>query len=143
MSFADTYHSDVWAKCKFLTRLMLCLGAFVIWVLPVKYSLFNSLSVAFVCCLILYFSALQKREKKSLVSKLEEIEAKNAKNIFDMSDDEFVAYCKHKGLNDQDIMIAECIYRKHLKGAILYQTIGYSKAQTIRIRKKLNKILEI
>jgi len=142
MNFSHTYHSDVWAKCKFLTRLMLCCGVFVIWIMPIRYSLFNCLFVAFICCLILYYAGLAKEEKNRLKETIIEQDKKLKRNIHDMSDDEFVDYCKHKGLSQQDIMIATCIYRKRLKGQELYDTIGYSKPQTIRIRKRISKCLE-
>lgn len=54
INFADTYHSDSWSHCKMWTRVMLCSGVFAMWVLPIPYTLFNGLFVAFICCLILY-----------------------------------------------------------------------------------------
>ena len=66
VNFSNTYHSDSWDHCKFCTRLMLCIGIFILWVLPLPYSLFNSLFVAFACCLILYLVAISSDEKKQL-----------------------------------------------------------------------------
>lgn len=42
---------------------------------------------------------------------------------------------------EQETMIADCIIRKELKGNELYNAIGYSKRQTINIRKRIfNKL---
>lgn len=64
INFADTYHSNSWKHCKKWTRIMLCVGVVVLWLLPVRYSLFNGLFVAFACCLVLYLVSLEVNEKK-------------------------------------------------------------------------------
>lgn len=73
INFADTYHSDSWKHCKMWTRIMLCVGVFALWILPIKYSLFNGLFVAFVCCLILYLISLEVNEKKSIKKENEKL----------------------------------------------------------------------
>lgn len=130
--FDDTYHSNSWKHCRFWTRTMLCLGVIVLSISPIRYSLLNPFFVSTCCCEILYLVAIEVNIKRKMLKR----------NLLEMSDDEFVSYCKHKKLNQQDIMIADCLFRKQLKGEDLYTTIGYSKSQTIRIRKRLNKILK-
>lgn len=76
INFAKTYHSDSWKHCKFWTRTMLCVGVTVLWILPIKYSLFNGLFVAFGCCLVLYLVALETEEKKRIKKENEELSAK-------------------------------------------------------------------
>lgn len=55
--------------------------------------------------------------------------------------EDFNKYCMMKGLTNDEIKIATYIIRDEIKGESLYSTIGYSKAQTIRIRKRIfNKL---
>ena len=121
--FAETYHSNKWKHCKKWTRIMLCSGVFVMWILPIKYSLFNGLFVAFLCCLILYLVALEVNEKKEIKrynKKLElEIEKliaelKIYKNIdlYKMTETELRAYAQSKGLSETicDTLILRIIH---------------------------------
>ena len=71
INFASTYHSDSWKHCKMWTRIMLCSGVFTLFILPIPYSLFNGLFIAFVCCLILYLVALESAEKNDLKRKMQ------------------------------------------------------------------------
>ena len=66
INFASTYHSDSWKHCKMWTRIMLCTGVFVLWILPIPYSIFNGLFVAFACCLVLYLVSIEVNEKKQI-----------------------------------------------------------------------------
>ena len=131
INFDLTYHSDSWRHCKFWTRTMLCLGVFLLWILPIKHTIINSFIVAFGCCLVLYLVAVETNEKKLLLNKL------NNKNIYAMNEQELHDYCKRKGLCDYDIKMADAIFRQQLKGKDLYLKLGYSKRQTLRIKKRL------
>lgn len=110
---------------------MLCLGVFILWILPIKYTLINAFVVALGCCLVLYLVAVEVDEKKSLLKQREN------KNIYTMTEEEFYEYCKSKGISEYDTKIANVIFRKQIKGQELYDKIGYSKSQTLRIRKRL------
>lgn len=74
--FARTYHSDRWKHCKKWTKIMLNSGVFTMWLMPIKYSVFNGIIVAFLCCLILYWVALETDEKKQIKKENEELSAK-------------------------------------------------------------------
>lgn len=125
IQFDLTYHSDDWNTCKFWTRTMLCASVFALWVSPIKYTLLNSLFVAFLCCLILYLIALHTK-----------------KNIYSMSKDELYNYCVSKGLDDVECKIAYYVIIEKLKGKELYDTIGYSEAQAKRKRKKILSLIK-
>ena len=114
---------------------MLCIGVYILWILPIKFTIINPFLVALGCCLVLYLVAVEVNEKKALYKKI------NNKNIYTMQDVEFFEYCKSKGMSDYDITIADTIFRKHIKGNELYKKLGYSKRQTLRIRKKLHEKL--
>lgn len=120
VKFDLTYHSDSWKTCKFWTRTMLCLGVFTLWILPIRYTLFNSLFVAFACCLVLYLVA--KHTKK---------------NIYAMNKEELYEHCRNRGLSEEDCQIAYIIVIERLKGKDLYEAIGYSEAQSKRKRKAI------
>lgn len=149
--FSDTYHSDSWKKCKMWTRIMLCTGVFIVWLFPVEYSLCGSLGVAFICCLILYFVALESKDKKKLKKQNENLQNEiNAllqkikhKDIWAMNETELYEHCRNCGLSEDDCKIAYLIVIERLKGQELYNTIRYSESQSKRKRKQiLNKIIK-
>ena len=135
VNFDNTYHSDEWSKCKKYTRTMLILGVFALWLLPIEYSLFNSICVALICCIVLYLVANEVDEKKSLKLKY------SHKNIYAMNKEELYEHCRNCGLDDVECKIAYYVVIERLKGKELYETIGYSEAQTKRKRKKILKLL--
>lgn len=120
INFDYTYHSDSWRNCKFWTRTMLNIGVFVLWILPIRYTLFNGIFMAFICCLVLYLIALKTRP-----------------NIYAMNEEELYEHCRSRGLDDADCKIAKLIVIDRLKGEALYYAIGYSERQTKRKRKKI------
>ena len=122
-SFPKTFHSTKY-KCVFYS-IMMFMGMIYV-VIPKSISLVCSVFVASLACYILY-----------LIKDYNDLKAESEKSIKEMTDMEFKTYCKHKGLTDQQTMIAECIYRKDLKGVDLYNAIGYSCRQTQRIRKQI------
>lgn len=136
--FDLTYHSDTWNHCKFWTRTMLNSGVFVLWVLPIRYSLFNALFVSFMCCLILYLVAVEVKEKKEIKSELEKY---TSKDIWQMNEEELYERCIQCGLSDVDCKIANIIIIQRLKGKDFYEAINYSESQSKRKRKEiLNKL---
>jgi hypothetical protein len=100
-------------------------------VLPIGVSLVCSVFVSSLSCYILY-----------LIKDYSDLKKEAEKTLQEMTDEEFKQYCRHKGLTEQQVMIAECIYRKSLKGQDLYKAIGYSCRQTQRIRKEIAEKLE-
>jgi hypothetical protein len=122
INFDLTYHSNSWATCKLWTRTMLCSGVFLLWILPIKYTLLNGLFVGFLCAFILYLIEYYRRPKP---------------NIYAMSEDELYAHCRRRGLDDADCKIAYFMIIERLKGKELYEAIGYSERQTKRKRKKI------
>lgn len=127
-SFPKTFHSTKY-KCIFYS-IMLFAGMIQI-VLPIEVSLFSSVFVSSLSCYILY-----------LIKDYSDLKKEAEKTLQEMTDEEFKQYCRHKGLTEQQVMIAECIYRKSLKGQDLYKAIGYSCRQTQRIRKEIAEKLE-
>lgn len=148
INFASTYHSDSWKHCKMWTRIMLCVGVFVLWVLPIKYSLFNGLFVAFGCCLILYLVSIEVNQKKMYQKQLSELQLEVAKimseinekpkvDIYAMSAEELYSHCRKCGLDDVECKIAYFVVIERLKGKDLYNAIGYSEIQSKRKRKSI------
>ena len=81
--FDKTYHSDSWPHCKMWTRIMLVCGVFMLWLLPLEYSLFNALFVATICCLVLYLVAVEVEQKKSLIPTHKNIYAMNETELYE------------------------------------------------------------
>jgi len=111
INFKDTYHSNSWKHCKFWTRTMLCSGVTVLWLLPVKYSLFNGLFVAFGCCLVLYLVAIEVNEKKRIKKENEELQTQIEELL-----------SKHNSPKEKILTICEelCISKRDTKVAELY-----------------------
>lgn len=148
INFADTYHSDSWKHCKKWTRIMLCVGVFLMWILPIKYSLLNGLIIAFACCLVLYLVAIEVNEKKRIKKELAELQCEVAKilaeindkpqvDIYAMDDEELYKHCRSRGLDDVECKIANFVVIQRLKGRELYDAIGYSEIQSKRKRKSI------
>lgn len=127
-SFPKTFHSTKY-MCIFYSIMMFTGMIYV--VLPIGVSLVCSVFVSSLSCYILY-----------LIKDYSDLKKATEKTLQEMTDEEFKQYCRHKGLTEQQVMIAECIYRKSLKGQDLYKAIGYSCRQTQRIRKEIAEKLE-
>lgn len=106
IKFDDTYHSSSWKHCKFWTRTMLCSGVTMLWFLPIKYTLFNALAVAFICCLTLYLVAIETNEKKGLQAELKELKEKLIKT----PEQELIDKCHNAKLCKRDTEIAILYY---------------------------------
>ena len=91
---------------------MLCVGVFVLWILPIPYSIFNGLFVAFACCFILYLVSLEVNEKK----RLKRENAKLHKEITELLEkeespkDKLLRLCEERGINDRNTQIAIMYY---------------------------------
>ena len=112
INFADTYHSDSWKHCKMWTRIMLCTGVFVMWALPIPYTLFNGLFVAFVCCLILYLVALETNEKKRIIKENQALYAQVEELLEKTNSPEqkILDICKQEHINARNTKVAIMYY---------------------------------
>lgn len=123
INFADTYHSDNWNHCKMWTRIMLCAGVFVLWLLPVQYTLFNGLFVAFVCCLVLYLVALESADKRRVSKENEEMRQQLtellAKEI--SPKDKLLQLCEEKCISERDTKVAVMYYIDRMKPKQIWQ----------------------
>lgn len=150
INFASTYHSDSWKHCKMWTRIMLCLGVFVLWVLPVEYSLFNGLFVAFACCLVLYLVSLEVAEKKRIAKENAELHSQ----ITELLDkevspkDKLLKLCEEKNISERDTKIAVMYYIDRCTPKQIWQYLCANKMDITwdsvykllnRLNKKLNK----
>ena len=150
INFADTYHSNKWKHCKLWTRIMLNVGVFTMWILPIEYTLFNGLFVAFGCCLVLYLVALETNEKKAykrtikLLERdvLELVRKLNHKDIYAMDENELYEHCRKCGLSEDDCKLAYYVIIERLQGKELYKAINYSERHTKRKRAKVMKIIQ-
>lgn len=117
INFADTYHSDSWKHCKKWTRIMLCVGVVVLWLLPVRYSLFNGLFVAFGCCLVLYLVSLEVNEKKLIKKQNEELFNQISKLLDKQSNpkERLLKVCEEENISERDTKIAVMYYIERMK----------------------------
>lgn len=112
------------SSCLFVTCTIIFFSA--MYCLPLAFSLLSAIPLALFVCWFGY--VLQDHIDAHIIP---------TKNIYEMTDTEFTEFGISKGLTDCEIMIADRIWRKHLKGQQLYNAIGYSKRQTIRLRKSI------
>ncbi len=149
INFASTYHSDSWKHCKMWTRIMLCVGVIILWVLPVRYSLFNGLFVAFGCCLVLYLVSLEVAEKKRIAKENVELYSQITK-LLDKEvspKDKLLKLCEEKNINERDTKIAVMYYVDRCTPKQIWQYLCANKMDITwdsvykllnRLNKKLN-----
>ena len=153
INFNATYHSDSWKHCKMWTRIMLCVGVFVLWILPVKYSLFNGLFVAFGCCLVLYLVALEVAEKKLIKQENEELQSQldititklekfEKVDLYKMSENDLRSFGANFGLSEVQLDILVLRIVNHLKISEICKYCNYGrttiKYHISKIKEKLN-----
>ena len=112
IAFSDTYHSDKWEHCRKWTRIMLCSGAIVMFILPFPYTVFNGLFVAFGCCLILYLVALEVNEKKEIKRENKRLtnELMLALKQEPSPKEKLLKMCEEKNISERDTKIALMYY---------------------------------
>ena len=111
INFADTYHSDSWKHCRTWTRIMLIIGVCVLFVLPLRYSLFNGLFVAFGCCLVLYLVSLEVNQKKLIIKQNEELHTQIEQLLNSESPKEkLLKICHDMDISARDTAIATMYY---------------------------------
>lgn len=146
INFADTYHSDKWKHCKKWTRIMLKIGVFVLWLLPIKYSLFNGLFVAFGCCLVLYLVSLEVNEKKLIIKENEHLLEKITK-LLDKEKDpksKILKVCEDEGVSERDTKIAIMYYIDRMKPKQIWEWLCDNRenieyASVYKLLNRLNK----
>lgn len=96
---------------------MLCIGVFILWLLPVKYSLFNGLFVAFGCCLVLYLVSLEVNEKKRIIKENEELQTQIITLLNKQEDpkEKILKLCREQCISERDTKIAIMYYIDHMK----------------------------
>lgn len=117
INFADTYHSDSWKHCKKWTRIMLCVGVVVLWLLPVKFSLFNGLFVAFGCCLVLYLVSLEVNEKKLIKKQNQELfnQISELLDKYNNPKERLLRLCEEENISERDTKVAVMYYIDRMK----------------------------
>lgn len=150
--FSRTYHSDSWKFCKFCTRSMLCLGVFLMWILPINYSLFNCLLVALVCCVVLYWIALETDKKKLFKSQnlklqieldkaVTKLETYNNLDLHKMTETELRQFGASRQLSEiqQDILVMRIIEHLKISEICRYRNYGRTtiKYHISEIKRKL------
>lgn len=131
INFADTYHSNSWKHCKMWTRIMLCIGVFVLWLLPIQYSLFNGLFVAFGCCLVLYLVALESADKKRIIKENTELQSQITQ-LLDKEvspKDKLLKLCEEKCISERDTKVAIMYYIDRMKPKQIWYWLCDNKQQ--------------
>lgn len=147
--FDDTYHSDNWRHCKKWTRIMLCTGVFVMWILPIPYSVWKSVVVAFVCCLILYLVAIETNEKKFYYKRNQELEKQVEELLAQSVDpqDKLINMCRTLNISNRDTNIAVKYYIEKWKPKQIWQWLCENEwnmeyDSVYKIINRLNKKLK-
>lgn len=128
---------------------MLCSGVFVMWLFPIKYSLVGGISVAFICCLILYLVALETNEKKALKRENRILQA-DITELLKKSEDpkeRLLRICAEKDISERDTKIAVMYYIDRMKPKQIWkwlcdnrENMEYDSVYILlnRLNKKLN-----
>lgn len=127
--FDKQYHCGTTCQCLIVTLSILLFAIY--FILPLELSLLSTLPITYLVCWVGYLAQCKVDSNKTLKRTFEQ-----------MTDDEFVDFCKSRHLSDEYIGYAKLILRKKLKGETLYNAMGYSEAQAKRIRKKILILLQ-
>ena len=129
---------------------MLCTGVVVLWLLPIKYSLFNGLFVAFACCLVLYLVSLETNEKRLLAKNNDEMSKQIAELLAKETNpkDELLQLCAQNCISERDTKVAVMYYIDRKKPKEIWhwlcdnnQQMEYDSVYILlnRLNKKLKK----
>lgn len=127
--FDRQYHCGTTCQCLIVTLSILLLATY--FILPLELSLLSTLPITYFVCWVGYLAQCKVDADKYL-----------KKSVEQMTDDEFADFCKSRHLSEEYIAYAKLILREKLKGEALYSAMGYSVAQSKRIRKKIIELLK-
>ncbi len=96
---------------------MLCVGVVVLWLLPIKYSLFNGLFVAFACCLVLYLVSIEVNEKKRILKQNDELFEQINESLKHENNpkERLLKLCEEENISERDTKIAIMYYIDRMK----------------------------
>ena len=143
-TFDKQFHFNNMAYCLSLTLAIIWFA--IPTTLPLAVSLLSSIPIAFIICFFGFIAqdwvdrAVQLKQLQNKVREL--LDKIMHKNIFAMNEDELYTHCRSRGLSEEDCKIAYFIIIERLRGAELYNAIGYSERQTKRKRKKILETIE-
>lgn len=123
---------------------MLCTGAFVMWLLPVRYSLFNGLFVAFGCCLVLYLVSLETNKKKMVIKENEELHTQITELLDKQKDpkERILQLCKEQCISERDTRIAIMYYIDRMKPKQIWEWLmdNHEEMEYASAYKLLNRL---
>ena len=122
--FDYQYHCNTTYKCTILTLSIALFGLYMI--MPLNLSLLSTLPFTYLICWVGELAQIKVNYNKSMQLTIEQ-----------MTDEQFIDFCKSKHLSNEEIEYATLILRDKLKGQCLYSAMGYSMAQSKRIKKKI------
>lgn len=128
-NFDRQYHCGTTCQCIIVTLSILLFATY--FILPLEVSLLSTLPITYLVCWVGYLAQCKVDADKQ-----------KKRTIEQMTDEEFVDFCKSRHLSDEYIAYAKLILREKLKGETLYSAMGYSTAQSKRIRKKIIELLK-
>lgn len=127
--FDKQYHCGTTCQCIIVTLSILLFATY--FILPLEVSLLSTLPITYLVCWVGYLAQCKVDADKQ-----------RKRTIEQMTDEEFEDFCKSRHLSDEYIAYAKLILRQKLKGETLYSAMGYSPAQSKRIRKKIIELLK-
>jgi hypothetical protein len=96
---------------------MLNVGVVVLFILPIRYSLFNGLFVAFGCCLVLYLVSIEVNEKKLIIRQNNELQTQICDLMIKYEDpkSELLKVCDKMNISARDTAVAVMYYIERCK----------------------------
>ena len=143
-TFDKQFHFNSTAYCLSLTLAIIWFA--IPMTLPLATSLLASIPIAFIICFLGFIAQdrvdliIEVKELNKYVDEL--LQKLNHKDIYAMNEEGLYEHCRNCGLSDVDCKIAYFVVIERLKGKELYNAIGYSEAQSKRLRKKILNIIK-
>jgi hypothetical protein len=143
-SFPKTFHHENFYGCIIVSIATFWLA--IPRVIAMQYSIFGSILIAVMVAWYAYKYQDKQDKYEERIAELTrllcECRGKTKKDPRTLDDAELYDYCRSMGLGDDYCKIANIHYIQGLKGRNFYDAIGYSERQSIRIREKIQEILE-
>ena len=128
---------------------MLSTGVVILWILPIKYSLFNGLLIAFICCLVLYLVSIEVNEKKLIKKQNKEL-FKQINELLNKSKnpkEKLLDLCAERNISERDTKIAVMYYIDRLKPKQIWEWLCDNRedieyGSVYKLLNRLNKKLK-
>lgn len=139
--FTDIFHCKTTFRCILMSNILVFIA--IPFTVPLSNSLLGGMLMGLGVNYAMDLFASDISRKMEKTEREREKRKETAQSIAAMDEAGICLLCREHLLDDIDAQIVICRLLRHMKGAELYEKIGYSKSQMIRREKKIETELGI